>query len=506
VSAPPGRRYYWRSRIFDIYERGRWTPAADNRLNYPDAPLELNLGSEIAGSAREPVEQEFTIGLNASRLVYAAPQPLRIDLPTRTDLRYIDSDTKVMNVSVIRPMKVLYRGESYTATSLLSTATADQLRATSTDYPRWVRDLYLPLSMSVTTRTVNLSNQIIAQAGATTAYDKAKAIEGWLRANIVYNETIPQPPSTQDPVDWVLFDLKQGYCVYYASAMIVMLRSQGIPARMAAGFAQGTWDAETQTFVVRERDAHIWVEAYFPGYGWIEFEPTAAQAPLERIGDASAAPQPPSTPFASPTQTATPTPTATLTPSPTQPADPTQAAQQLQNPPQPTITPTYTPSPTATPVIVPTQPPPITPQPRGLLSFLLPALALALLGLLLIGLLVAIGVFIWWWWEWRGMKGLSPVVRAYARLERYIGLLGIRLHAQQTPEERRRHIMKDLPGAERPVTAITRLYTAERYGPDRQDPVKEPANAQMADKAWMDARTTILQRFLRRFLPGFRRR
>ena len=80
----------------------------------------------------------------------------------------------------------------------------------------------------------------------------------------------------------MLFDLKQGYCNYYASAMVVMLRTMGIPARMAAGFAQGTWNHGEQAFVVEERDAHTWVEVYFPGYGWVEFEPTAAQAPLNR--------------------------------------------------------------------------------------------------------------------------------------------------------------------------------------------------------------------------------
>ena len=90
-------------------------------------------------------------------------------------------------------------------------------------------------------------------------------------------------------MDWVLFDLKQGYCNYYASAMVVMLRTMGIPARMAAGFAQGTWNSDEQAFVVEERDAHTWVEVYFPGYGWVEFEPTAAQAPLNRGDEPRAA-------------------------------------------------------------------------------------------------------------------------------------------------------------------------------------------------------------------------
>jgi transglutaminase-like putative cysteine protease len=389
---------------------------------------------------------------------------------------------------------VLHRGDTYTATSLMSNATAIQLRSAGTTYPEWVLRLYFYVPDSITDRTIELARDIVADAGATSPYDQAKAIENWLRVNIEYNEAIPQPPRGQDPVDWVLFDLKEGYCNYYASSMIMMLRSLGIPARMAAGFAQGTWDPEQQLFVVQERDAHTWVEVYFPGYGWIEFEPTAAQAPLNRTDESPAAQQPSATPIASPTPTTTPTPTITPTPDPLTPLP--NEAQTL-----PTITPTFTPSPTATPVILPTQPPPLAPQPRGPLSFILPALGFALASLLVILILVGIGVFIWWWWEWRGMGGLSPVTRAYARLERYIGLIGIQLGNQHTPEERRRRIIRQLPGAEPPVTAITRMYTAERYGPGPKNPQEIHTHAESADQAWGDARSSILQRFLQRLLP-----
>src|SRR5260370_36233488 len=102
-----------------------------------------------------------------------------------------------------------------------------------------------------------------------TPYDKSKAIESWLRGNVAYNEAMPNPPGNVDLIDWSLFTVKQGYCTYYASAMVIMLRSLHIPARMAAGFAQGTYDPATQSFVVRERDAHTWVEVYFPGAGWV---------------------------------------------------------------------------------------------------------------------------------------------------------------------------------------------------------------------------------------------
>lgn len=493
VSAPQGRRYYWRSRTFDNYNAGRWTSAAEIRLTDPEAPLDILHEAYFPG-ARVPVQQTFTMGLNASRLVYAAPQPLRIDLPTRTDLSYTapeNAPDQSMVISVIRPMRVVYEGESYSATSLMNNADANQLRQAGTNYPQWVRDTYGSYIPSATARTLQLAQQIVNDAGAVTPYDRAKAIETWLRANITYSEAIPTPPTTQDAVDWVLFDLRRGYCNYYASAMVVMLRTMGIPARMAAGFAQGTWDTSENAYVVREKDAHTWVEVYFPGYGWIEFEPTAAQPPVTRGNE-----DPP--PVALPTEPP-PTPTATFTPSPT----PTDTPAPLDVAPTdersglipPTLTPTFTPSPTATPALVPTQPPPVRPQTRSPLSFLAPALIGALLIVLAVLLLVTLGVFLYWWWEWRGMRGLSPISRAYARLERYIPIIGIRPTPEQTPNERAQRIVREIPLAEPPVNAITRLYTSERYG----RPVDDASlQNETADRAWTDARENIVKRWLRR--------
>jgi transglutaminase-like putative cysteine protease len=495
VEAPQGRRYYWRSRVFDVYSGGRWSPGADVRLTVEQPPLTITYEADQL-NARVPVQQRFTIGLSASRLLYVAPQPTQIDLPTRTDLLYTPNRAG-MNVSVIRPLKVLYRGESYSVTSLLSDATATQLRAAPAVYPEWISRQYLQLSPSISANTRLLAQQIVDAASAITPYDRAKAIEGWLRANIIYNELIPQPPPDRDPVDWVLFDIRQGYCNYYATAMVVMLRSLGIPARMAAGFAQGTWDASQNVFSVREKDAHTWVEVFFPGYGWIDFEPTAAQAPINRVDDAPAplfpSPTPAFTPTATPTFT--PTPTPTLDPSTPQP----QAAPQL-----PTLTATPSPTPTATPVIIPTQPPPLTPQQPNPLTAVIRAIGAALLVILVFALVIALGLFIYWWWEWRGMRGLSPVSRAYARLERYASLIGLRFGHQQTPDERRQQVSRRLPQAEPPVSAITNLYSNERYGRRTRSPGEADAQSDLADEAWTETRASILRRYLRRLLPWLR--
>jgi hypothetical protein len=94
---------------------------------------------------------------------------------------------------------------------------------------------------------------------------------------------VSAPPLERDVADYFLFDLRQGYCDYYATAMVVLARMAGLPARLVVGYASGTYDPENARYVVTEADAHSWVEVYFSGYGWIEFEPTAGREGIERL-------------------------------------------------------------------------------------------------------------------------------------------------------------------------------------------------------------------------------
>ena len=368
VDAPqPKHRYYWRSRVFERYTAGQWSPSADLRVTDQSAPLELSMNAEVIGQKRQAVNQVFTVGAANSRIYYAAPQPGFIDGTGRIDLIYTDKpNNSSMNVSVIRPLKVLKRGETYNVRSLTSVATAADLRSAGAAYPKWVSNPNLYVGQP-NRRVLNLAQQIVNDAGANNPYDQAKAIERWLRRNITYSESISAPPPNVDPVEWVLFDVQEGYCTYYATAMIVMLRHLGIPARLAAGFSQGDADAASGQYIVRERDAHTWVEVYFPGYGWIEFEPTAAEEPYSRDGDELTTAQQPLSPL--PTSSPTPSPSPTPVPSPTSPA--AQTAPE-QNPPQPTMTVTPSPTPTATPVIIPTIQPPVAPDEPPPFPFLQP--------------------------------------------------------------------------------------------------------------------------------------
>lgn len=172
--------------------------------------------------------------------------------------------------------------------SRVSLANATDLRRTSTEYPQWVSDRYLQLPETITPDTIALAEQLTA--GLTNPYDKAIAVRDYLRANITYNDQIAAPPDGIDPVHYILFGLREAYCTYYASAMAIMLRSQGVPARLVSGYALGEYDEPSMSYRVRATNSHTWVEVYFPAYGWIQFEPTAsipvAERPTVGVGQA----------------------------------------------------------------------------------------------------------------------------------------------------------------------------------------------------------------------------
>jgi len=498
VAAPPldeyGTRYYWRSRTFSHYESGRWTPSALVRLTVPEAGFTIQDRPAVQ-ALRESIQQQVTVVIDAARLVYSAPQPSVLNLPVTIDLSYVDEARQMMDVSVIRPLEVLRNGDSYTVISHVSVADAPSLRTAGTVYPAWVLDTYLQLGGSVTTRTRELAFAIVGEANALTPYDQAKAIERWLRANIVYDETIPAPPPGVDAVDWVLFDGRRGYCNYYASAMVVLLRAVGVPARLAAGFSQGEWSTAPQQFLVRERDAHTWVEVYFPDYGWVEFEPTAAQAPLDRpdvIPMAPGALQATSTPVA--TSTPWPTLTPTVTPSPEPTATPSREEAAPYVP--PTITPPPTPTLSAPPTPVP--PPEEEIRTTDRLSAILSVVVTILIVIGLVILLAVLILFLIWWLEWRGLGGLTPVQRAYALLERYAGYLGVRLAPSYTPHERQRVISHHVPESKQAVHVITDLYVEETYGPQQQRRTRWNI---VARNALDEARKAFLRARVARLLP-----
>jgi len=160
----------------------------------------------------------------------------------------------------------------YEADSDIATATAPELRTAGRNYPSEIRATYLRLLPgAVDPRVPRLAAQITASAD--NDFDRAAALESYLRARYGYTLQLPRAP-VKDPIANFLFERKQGHCEYFASSMAVMLRTLGIPSRVVNGFRSDEFNDLTGNYVIRARDAHAWVEAYFPGYGWHTFDPT----------------------------------------------------------------------------------------------------------------------------------------------------------------------------------------------------------------------------------------
>ena len=161
--------------------------------------------------------------------------------------------------------------DTYRASSLLPRPTRQELRAARGRIPEAIRVADLQLPSGLDSRVRDLAQQ--AAAGAATPYEKAEAIEQFLRTEYTYSLFMGSEKPA-DPISYFLFERKQGHCEYFASAMAVMLRTIGIPSRVVNGFRGGQYNDLTSSYIVRGRDAHSWVEAYIPGYQWIEFDPT----------------------------------------------------------------------------------------------------------------------------------------------------------------------------------------------------------------------------------------
>jgi len=160
---------------------------------------------------------------------------------------------------------------SYEATSDIATPSAAELRAAGGRYPLQVAAPYLSLPPGTDPRIRQLAGQITGRTD--NEYDKASAIEQYLRTRFTYTLELPQT-QVKDPIANFLFERKQGHCEYFASSMAVMLRTLGIPSRVVNGFRSDEFNDLTGSYVIRAKDAHAWVEAYFPGYGWQTFDPT----------------------------------------------------------------------------------------------------------------------------------------------------------------------------------------------------------------------------------------
>ncbi|GAB4482033.1 MAG: transglutaminaseTgpA domain-containing protein [Anaerolineales bacterium] len=270
---PADAHIYWRSRVYDHYENGQWTLSDYSTREFAANSFEVDLPAFTNRTSRL---YSFTISLNQplSPLILPA-QPYWTNLAVQVE--YLENQDGTLDILAIRSSTPPTVGKTYNARASLSITTAQQLRQAGEEYPTWVTERYLQLPSTLSERTHALALEITQDLSS--PYEKAVAITDYLRTHITYIATLEDLPPNQDLIDWFLFDSKKGFCNYYATAAVLMLRSLGIPARLAVGFAQGTMEdiQAANVYVVRQRDAHAWPEVFFPNIGWIEFEPTSSQ-------------------------------------------------------------------------------------------------------------------------------------------------------------------------------------------------------------------------------------
>ena len=376
--------------------------------------------------------------------------------------------------------------DGYQMNAFVSRATAEDLRAAVAEYSGFIRDHYLQLPESLPRRVRDLAAEVTRDAA--TPLDKAFAVRDYLRGDaFTYTREIEKPPTGVDVVDHFLFETREGYGDHFSSAMTVMLRAVGVPARLAAGYAAGEVPEGASRRAVRDSDSHGWTQVFFPEYGWIDFEPSpnwpeAAQfspASTSGIGAGAGVKAPAQEPYPCPApddllgdtefirlhQPAV----AETRPAwsaqevdPCEEIDPAPASQQTPD------------AGDASPVL----------DPR-VLDVGVPVAAG--LGALSVVVLAA-------WLAWSRGLGRGPGERAYTKMSRLGTLAGIRRAASQTPGEYADTLGRAIPRVAAGAQAVAAAFAIGRYGGAR------PAETADVDDAWKSVRGGLVRRALRRLV------
>jgi transglutaminase-like putative cysteine protease len=262
------RPSYWVGETFDSWDGQGWTSTAKpNQLVAGTSPLIVPTGDGSIPLGQTDL-QTFFVATSSPDLVFHAESAREVWFPAPTLFAAADG-------TLVSPIG-LGKGAVYTVESAVATPNDEELRATVFDtasLPAAVRarDTQLPRpypQVQALARSVT--------AGRATTYDKVQALIGWIGANTRYSTDIPPLPPGGDTVNEFLFGNRVGFCEQISTALTVMLRSLGIPAREAVGYVPGPYNPITDLYEVQAKDAHAWVQVWFPEYGWQSFDPTAS--------------------------------------------------------------------------------------------------------------------------------------------------------------------------------------------------------------------------------------
>ena len=248
----------WHTGAYDTYTGDGWVRTGERS----------ELGDSLSGPPGPSERVETTITAETESTALPAPwKPVSASAP---DGGSVELDER----GSLRLATPLEPGDEATVESRVLDADPAALRNASTDYPTAIEERYTQLPESTPDRVGERTEEIVAAAGAESPYERAAAVEAYLRSAYDYSLTVEEPEG--DVADAFLFEMDAGYCVYFATTMAAMLRSQGIPTRFESGYTSGQRVGEDE-YVVRGQNAHAWVSIYVPDHGWVAFDPTPSE-------------------------------------------------------------------------------------------------------------------------------------------------------------------------------------------------------------------------------------
>lgn len=256
------RDLYWRGIALDRFDGKSWSIDTANYGDYERSYRRNSSGViNILKNQEKIIAQEIVTEPTDTDILFAINYPVSYSEVGRTVYE--------VNNSYFLPYKPKQRIK-YRAYSKLSGASEDELRNAGEDYTYYIRTRYLQLP-ELSERMKSLALQITNNDS--NPRDKVNSIKNYLLREMNYTITLEEG-SGEFPLDDFIFEKKEGHCEYFATALVVMLRINGIPSRIVNGFIGGTWNNHGDFYLIKESDAHSWVEVYYPGYGWWTTDPT----------------------------------------------------------------------------------------------------------------------------------------------------------------------------------------------------------------------------------------
>lgn len=267
-------RQYWRMRVYDTYSNSEWKLKKGVIAEFnPDQGIFSKSGT------LELPESEFSIYWHTKPSSTLVTPQQTIWISRFSAIQIDGKPGSITDPFIWTTTPVLQDGDMYSVRSLIINPTQSMLRNSEAVYPEWIIKRYLQIPENIKKNFQPLADQITF--GLENNFDKTQAITSYLRKNMKYSDVISDPANGKDPIEWFVMTSRSGFCNYYASADVLLLRSIGIPARLVVGFSQGVIENDRE-YIVRGKDTHAWPEVFFPSIGWVQFEPTTIQPEIIR--------------------------------------------------------------------------------------------------------------------------------------------------------------------------------------------------------------------------------